>query len=152
MTPRAIRSQVVLERVSWVRGMLDSLRRLPVGSSEEFAADERNPAAAESFLRRALEGVMDLGRHLLAKGFGEGVPEYKEVALRLRAHGVLSEGSHSLLLRMAGYRNRLTHFYSEITSEELRTICENELGDVEMVLDEMLTWLRAHPDLLDTSL
>lgn len=33
-------------------------------------------AAGESFLRRALEVLLDLGRHVLAKGFGRVVPEY----------------------------------------------------------------------------
>jgi len=152
MTPRSIRTQVVLERVAWVRSMLDSLRNLPIHTTEEFAADERNSAAAESFLRRALEGLLDLGRHILAKGFGEGVIEYKKIADRLLAHRILSEEARTLLIQMAGYRNRLTHFYGDVTDEELRMICENELGDIELVLEEILAWLRAHPELLDESL
>jgi uncharacterized protein YutE (UPF0331/DUF86 family) len=132
--------------------MLDALRNLPISSVDEFAADERNPAAAESFLRRALEGLLDLGRHILAKGFGEGVLEYKAMADRLLAHGVLSETSRTLLTQMAGYRNRLTHFYSEIADEELRTICDSELGDIEVLLEEILAWLRAHPERLDRAL
>ena len=47
--------------------------------------------AAESYLRRVLEAVLDLGRHILAKGLGEGTLEYKQVALALQRAGVLDE-------------------------------------------------------------
>jgi hypothetical protein len=30
-------------------------------------------------LRRSLEALMDLGRHIVAKGFGRGVTEYREI-------------------------------------------------------------------------
>ena len=45
----------------------------------EFTSGPLNAPAAESYLRRALEALMDLGRHILAKGFGRGVAEYKKI-------------------------------------------------------------------------
>lgn len=152
MTPRTIRAEIVLDKTAWVRAMLRELQRLPVASLEQFLSDYRNPAAAESFLRRALEGVLDLGRHILAKGFGEGVVEYKKVAERLAEHGVVTGPMGRRLVEMAGYRNRLVHFYDEPTHQELYEICTNQLADVEGVLDEILGWLRQHPERLDTSL
>ena len=59
MTPGMIRAEVVLEKAAWIRRMLAELRRLPLANLEEFVADHRNPAAAESYLRRALEGLLD---------------------------------------------------------------------------------------------
>ncbi len=81
--------------------------------------DPRNIAAAESYLRRALEALLDLGRHILAKGLGEGAVEYRQIALALRRAGVVDEAQGALLHDMAGYRNRLTHFYDEVTAAEL---------------------------------
>jgi uncharacterized protein YutE (UPF0331/DUF86 family) len=152
MTPKPIRAEVVLEKLAWVRGLIDELRALPLGSIGEFLSDTRNPAAAESYLRRSLEGVLDLGRHILAKAFGEGVAEYKQVAERLAAQGVIGGEEQRLLTEMAGYRNRLVHFYDEITREELYSICASRLGDVDTVLDRLLDWLRRNPDRLDTAL
>ena len=152
MTPRTIRVAVVLEKATWVRAMLDELRRLPLTSLEEFVSDHRNPAAAESFLRRALEGVLDLGRHILSKGFGEGVVEYKKVAERLAANGVVGPDTGRRLVEMAGYRNRLVHFYSEPTHPELYEICVSQSADVEGVVEEIVGWLRQHPERLDASL
>lgn len=152
MTPGTIRAQVVLERIAWIRKMLDALRRLPVADLDAFVADERTPAAAESYLRRALEALFDLGRHVLAKGFGQGVVEYKAIADALSDAGVLSPSRRADLHAMAGYRNRLTHFYDEVATDELRRIITDRLADVEAVVDAILAWLRAHPELTDTSL
>jgi uncharacterized protein YutE (UPF0331/DUF86 family) len=87
--PGCIKVRVVLDRVAWIRGMLDALRRLPASDLDVFLDDERTAAAAESYLRRAIEGLLDLGRHILAKGFGEGLVEYKEIAAALANRGII---------------------------------------------------------------
>ena len=100
-------------------------------------------------LRRALEALLDLGRHVLAKGFTVAPAEYKEVADELTRAGVLSERDSALLRQMAGYRNRLVHFYHEISQEELYALCSLHLPEVEHVCEAVLKWLQGHPDKLD---
>jgi hypothetical protein len=63
-----LRAKVIAERVAWIRQMLAGLRTLPLDTFDSFQSDPRNMAAAESYLRRALEALLDLGRRLLAKG------------------------------------------------------------------------------------
>lgn len=142
MTPGQLRPEVVAERAAWIRKMLDGLRSLPLTSLESFKDDPRNPAAAESYLRRALEAQLDLGRHLLSKAFALAPTEYKQIADQLVEVGVLSRTSGALLREMAGYRNRMVHFYDEVDVEELYEICTIRLGDVETVQDELLDWIR----------
>ncbi|RLD96867.1 MAG: hypothetical protein DRI91_06340 [Aquificota bacterium] len=62
---------------------------------------------------------MDLGRHILAKGFGQPVTSYKEIAQGLEEKGVLSKELGVVMRKMAGYRTRMVHFYHEIGSKEL---------------------------------
>jgi len=57
---------------------------------------------------------MDLGRHILAKGFACGVSEYKEIASALVEERVLNTGESARFKTLAGYRNRMVHFYHEI--------------------------------------
>lgn len=152
MTPRKIKLEVVVERLAWAREMLDGMREIPAASIDEFMADRRNPAASESYLRRALEALLDTGRHILAKGFGQGVVEYKEIAESLARAGILSPEHAAVLVQMAGYRNRLTHFYNEVTSEELYGIVTERLGDIEAIVEAILAWLRSHPERLDRAL
>ncbi len=142
MTPDALRPEVIAERVAWIRERLADLRRLPLGSYSEFEADARNPAAAESHLRRALEALLDLGRHILAKRFARATTEYKEIAVALIEVGVLDSHHGERLKDMAGYRNRLVHFYHDVTRRELYQICTTELADVDAVLGARLDWIR----------
>ncbi len=143
MTPGAIRSEIVADRALWIRRMVRDLSTLPLENIEAFHADKHSSAAAESYLRRALEGLMDLGRHLLAKGFGHPATEYQEVAKALSERGVLGPETAKLMTQMAGYRNRMVHFYHEIEPGELYEICHSHLHDIEKVLDEMLAWVRS---------
>ena len=123
--------------------MIASVRRLPLASFDEFASDARNVAAAESYVRRALEALLDLGRHVLAKGFGRAPAEYKDIAVALGDDGVLDRAMAQQLVQVAGYRNRMVHFYHQVTQRELYQICTSELGDVESIIDAMLAWVES---------
>jgi uncharacterized protein YutE (UPF0331/DUF86 family) len=153
MTPSQLRAKVIAERVAWINRMLANLRKLPSDSYDTFRSDPRNiTAAAESYLRRALEALLDLGRHVLAKGFGLAVAEYKDVALNLVQFGVLDQKKGDLLRELAGYRNRLVHFYHEVSDQELYEISTARLNDIEMLLATMTDWMKSHPDMIDQSL
>jgi uncharacterized protein YutE (UPF0331/DUF86 family) len=152
VTPTLIRAKVVLEKSAWIRAALDAIKNLPVNSIDEFKSDSRNPSSAESYLRRGLEALLDLGRHILAKGFGRGVVQYKEIPSALSEYGVIDTNAALLMTDLAGYRNRLVHFYDEVSHEELYDICTRQLSDVEGVLDAILTWLRNHPEAIDGSI
>jgi hypothetical protein len=53
--------------------MLHEIRALTLESKSVFMQDSRKIWAAESCLRRSLEALFDLGRHIAAKGFAEEV-------------------------------------------------------------------------------
>jgi uncharacterized protein YutE (UPF0331/DUF86 family) len=149
VTPSQLRAKVVAERAAWIHRMLADLRALPLETYAVFESDPRNPAAAESGLRRALEALLDLGRHLLAKAFGRAVIECRDMANGLAEVGVLNKDKAAVLRTLAGYRNRLVHFYHEISNQELHEICTGQLGDIEAVLAGMLDWVQAHPEKID---
>jgi uncharacterized protein YutE (UPF0331/DUF86 family) len=144
--------KVIADRLDFMMRMLADIRSLPLSSLEEFMQDRRNIGAAESCLRRALEALLDLARHLLAKVFGLGVTEYKKVADGLEQHGILSRESARKLRILAGYRNRLVHFYHEVSAEELYLICSEELDDLVNVRDALVDWIKANPQFIDTTI
>jgi len=152
MTPSRLREKIIVERAAWIRKMIEGVQALPLDSKESFLSDTRNAASAESYLRRALEALMDLGRHILAKGFAKAVTEYKEIPRGLHTEGVLHSTDASLMRELAGYRNRMVHFYDEVTTDELYNICHDQLNDVERILDAILKWINSNPELLDRSL
>jgi len=152
MTPTAISKRVVADRLDLVDSLLREIRSLPLENQSGFFADRRNIWSAESCLRRSLEALFDVGRHILAKGFGSGVSEYKEIPLRLQEKTVLTETEAKLLTVLTGYRNRLVHFYHEVSALELFEICSRQLGDLEVIRNAYRRWMKEHPEKVDSSL
>lgn len=146
MSPGSVSRVVVADKVAAVQRMLDGIRSIPLDNLAAFTADGRMVAAGDSYLRRALEALLDLARHVLAKGFGRAPAEYGEVARQLGEVGVVNPELAARLSMMARYRNRMVHFYDEITDQELFAILTGELGDIEAVITGVTSWLVDHPD------
>lgn len=138
MTAGDINRKVVGDGLAVAETCLAELRLLPHTSLAEFLSDRRNVPAAESLLRRAIQALFDVLRHLLAKGSGRGILEYKELA-RLAAKTGLIRDPHlaEVAVQIAGFRNRLVHFYQEVTPEELYGILDVDLGDLEGLCQEL---------------
>lgn len=142
MVPGDISESVVAQRASWVLEMTDALRELPIENKAEFLQNKHHVAAAESYLRRSLEALFDIGRHILAKRFAVPATEYKEIAKGLSEKKVIVGIEAESMRKMAGYRNRMVHFYHEITPEELHEICLNHIDEIRLLLERMLQWVK----------
>ncbi len=138
MTKGPVSMKVVGDLLRSLEVCLEDLRKLPTESPEGFTVDFRNPAAAESLLRRAIQAIFDLLRHLLARGYGKGALEYKELARLAAEKGLVQDSRLAAVLKeLGGFRNRLTHVYQDVTSEELYGILKDELGDLEGIAEEL---------------
>jgi uncharacterized protein YutE (UPF0331/DUF86 family) len=136
-----IKRQSIVPRLDGIQRDLEKLKSLGELSLLEFS-NEDNFVKAQFYLRRALEGVFHIGAHVLSRIPGGRATEYKEIALRLGEIGIVPKPfAEKNLKAMAGYRNRLTHFYADVKPEEIhKIICEN--------LDDFDVFLRAVKELL----
>ncbi len=132
------------ENLALIVKFLEKLKKLSRMPKKEFLSDERNPASVESFFRRCLEAIFDIGRHILVKGYSFKSLEYKEVSQELGDKGVISPGYAEILIKMAGYRNRMVHLYKEISDEELFDIITKDLNDIERFLVEIQGFLERY--------
>ena len=67
---------------------------------------------------------------------------YKDVALFLGKEGIVPQNfTKEKLLKMAGYRNRLVHFYAEVSVNELYEIIQNRLEDFTEFLQYLKLFL-----------
>jgi len=146
MTGGRIDEKIIADRVLWIRQMVDGIRDLPISDKDDFLRKRHTVAAAESYLRRALEALFDMGRHILARKYAHPATEYKEVAAALYDRGVIDAVGFDLMKKMAGYRNRMVHFYHEVSPEELWDICANHLSDIDLLLDRLVGWLSRETD------
>ncbi|AGL02591.1 type VII toxin-antitoxin system HepT family RNase toxin [Desulfoscipio gibsoniae] len=133
-----INKTLISQRLELINCWLKNLKKLSYLSYEEFISNNINSAAAESYLRRSLEAIFDIGRHLLAKtGNIEMAGEYKSIAKGLASNNFVSNDLGKKLVQMAGYRNRMVHFYSMVTEKELYDILLDNLGDIEQFTIEI---------------
>ena len=56
------------------------------------------------------------------------------------------------MLKLAGYRNRMVHFYAEVSPKELYEICVRQLDDVVTCGEAVRGWIAAHPEVVDQAL
>jgi uncharacterized protein YutE (UPF0331/DUF86 family) len=138
MTQGPVNLKVVGDRLALARRCLADLEALQALGADEFERDRRNPAAADSFLRRAIEALFDAARHVLAKRHGLAGLEYREVARLSVEHGLVTDtGLAPRLLKIAGFRNRLAHYYDEVTPAELFGVIASGLGDLHAFAREI---------------
>jgi uncharacterized protein YutE (UPF0331/DUF86 family) len=152
MSPGRLDAGVVEGRLEILQEMLRGIESLPLATFGDFTRDPHMQAAGESYLRRALEALLDLGRHLLAKGFGIAAVEYKAVPRRLAEIAVLDERQAALSGEMAGYRTRLVHEYHRVQADELYRILVERRGDLAELAELLRSWMLRHPERLDRSL
>ena len=152
MVPGLVSQKITAAKLDVISDMVGSVESLPLASENEFTRDPHMVAAGESYLRRALEALLDLGRHVLAKGFGLPVAEYAAIADQLGAKGVVPGDLAARLKLMAGYRNRLVHEYDVVTPSELYSILTKQISEVVAVSDAIRSWLAENTERVDKSL
>lgn len=135
--------KLIQDRLGFINESVAKLRKLSYLEEKDFIKDDRS-AVAESYLRRSLEAIFDIGRHLLAKTAGKGIVEYKEIASALGQRGFITKEQAERLRLMAGYRNRLVHFYHDVTDNELYLILKNNLSDMENFVIEIKTFIEKY--------
>lgn len=132
---------LVKQRLALINEYLVELTELSQLEKEHFL-DKRTAASAESFLRRSLEAIFDVGRHILAKtGSADIAREYKGIAQGLSNMGIISKPLQDRLLKMAGYRNRMVHLYHQIADEELYEIVRDNLEDIRQFTADIRDYL-----------
>jgi uncharacterized protein YutE (UPF0331/DUF86 family) len=142
---RTLKRQAIVPRLDGIQRDMKKLFTLGQLSFSEFE-QETNFALAQFYLRQVLEGIFHIGSHILSRFPGSRSTEYKEIALQLGEVGIVEKRfAKTSLKEMAGYRNRLTHFYADVTQEELFNIINNKLADVEIFLSAIKN-LVEHPE------
>jgi len=134
----------ILELLRYMETCVQELKPFSAMTKEEFLSDRKNPPFVESYLRRGLEAVFDIGRHILSKTYGFKEIEYKTIARELGRRGVVTKELADVLYTMAGYRNRMVHFYKEVGPEELHYIVVNNLDDFNRFAKGIVAFIRAY--------
>lgn len=129
--------------IGFINKAIAKLNKLSSLQEKDFLNGD-SPAIAESYIRRALEAIFDIGRHISAKTAEKGIVEYKEIADALSENRIITKELAEKIKLMAGYRNRLVHFYHEVSERELFLIVKNNLSDMEGFVKEIKVFIETY--------
>lgn len=134
MKKQPLEKDTIIKRINGIQREIVELQKLGMQSLGEFSAKD-GYKLAEYHLHHALEGVFHIASHILSRIPGGQATEYAESARKLGEFDLVDkEFANTILVKMAKYRNRIVHFYAEITSEEYYDIIKNHLDDFDTFL------------------
>src|SRR3990167_8357154 len=132
-----IEQDIIIKRVNGIEGEIAELQKLALIPFDEFKGGV-GFKLAHYHLHRALEGVFHISAHILSRIPGAQATQYKELARKLGEYGIVDKNfANTKLVEMAKYRNRLVHFYAEVTPQEVHEILEKDLGDFDIFLSSI---------------
>lgn len=131
MTQLPVEKPIVIKRLEGISAELKELHDLAHQNLSDFTSGS-GWKLAQFHLHRALEGVFNICSHILSRIPGGTATQYKEIAKKMGEFKLVPEEfANTQLVEMAKYRNRLVHFYAEVTPVELYKLLNEDLGDLD---------------------
>ena len=147
MNELPVEKDIVVRRLEGIEGEIFELQRLAKEDFKKFSSGD-GWKLAQFHLHRALEGVFNISSHVLSRIPGAQATQYREIALKMGEYGIVpQEFAQTKVVEMAKYRNRLVHFYAQVSPEELYKIINHDLGDFDLFLSSIKDLL-IHPEKL----
>lgn len=135
MTKAPVSKTKIETKLAIIREALTELEQLAKIEEDQFLSDKKNFAITEHYLRRTLEAIFDIAGHIISRypmSPGKRPTTYKDLAISLAEKNIVDDDfGKNILTKMAGYRNRIIHFYDEITGEEMYQILQEKLTDID---------------------
>jgi len=117
--------------VDFIRRRVRTMEEIASHGRGSFLDDDIVQTAAVRYLHTAIEAMIDIANHVVARR-GLGVPTtYRDAMDLLSNEGIVPEEMRETLRRMVAFRNRAVHLYDEIDADEVYEILTERLGDFD---------------------
>jgi uncharacterized protein YutE (UPF0331/DUF86 family) len=136
-----VRPEVIRKRLSKVEESIGILANLAGHSFDEFYAKPELYGSTERFLHLVVEGLIDVGNHVVSDLNLGPVNYYSDIPNLLHANGRLNEGQKDLFLKMIGFRNALVHDYCDIDRRIVYDLVRNRLDDIRDLMSAFAVYL-----------
>jgi uncharacterized protein YutE (UPF0331/DUF86 family) len=142
MTKQILEKDIILVRTNGILGELKELYQISHEPFDQFSSGS-GYKLAQYHLHRTLEGIFHISSYILSRFPGGQSMEYSSMARKMGEVGIVDQQfADEVLVKMAKYRNRLVHFYAQITPEELYNLLQHNLSDIERFLKYVETLLQ----------
>ena len=134
----AFDTEVVQARIAIIEGNLSRLTQIPQADFAEFVADFRNVETTKHLLQTAVEAMIDICAHFVAR-LRLRAPENGAQLVQALAKANWLPQEHVLAYsKMIRFRNRVVHLYSEVDDCQVYDILCHHLDDFRAFIAD--TW------------
>lgn len=120
--------------VSEITLSLNMLQELGALEEASFLADPHKIGSAKYSLIVAIEGIVDLCNHIIAKNGLRTPEDYADTIRVMEENGAFEGEFAETLIKMVRFRNRLVHIYWNIDDHEIYRIIRKHLQDIRHFL------------------
>lgn len=118
-----------------IREALDNLKEYVSLPKSEILSNKTLLSAAKYNFIVAIQAVIDICHHIVAKLSGKVPDEYGECFLIMKDMGLITPEYAVRLKSMAGFRNILIHLYYEVDDNRVCKYLKDDLWVIENFLD-----------------
>ncbi len=130
---------IIRGRIQFIEDSLKSLESLAAYPFDEFEDDFRNVESAKHLLQVAIESMLDICTHIVAR-LRIGVPnDDRETLALLEDKGLLPSTHVATYQSMNAFRNRVVHLYQDVNMREIYRILQEDLDDFRMFIADVQT-------------
>lgn len=134
----------VTAKIIFIKEKLTDLEELAKLSEDEFKADRRNMASACYWLQTTIESMIDIAQHIAVR---EGLLKARDAISadffrKLVDIDIISKDKFITYRQIIKFRNRIVHLYQEVDEDEVITILKENIGDLEMFIEEIVSYLK----------
>lgn len=136
-----IDKEKIKSKIAIIDENTSELKKMQGLSLDDLFHNLRDRAAVKYFIRTSIEAMIDISAHIIARNL-LGTPSTNvEVILTLVQKKIIPDENLITYTKMVKYRNRLTHFYDEVSVNEIYDIIQNHLGDFDLFIHDILIYL-----------
>ncbi|MHB1407087.1 MAG: type VII toxin-antitoxin system HepT family RNase toxin [Desulfitobacteriaceae bacterium] len=131
--------EIIKSKLVFLEQTLVKLEELQSLKSKEFFKSFQNVDSAKYNLQVAIEAVIDIATHVVARERW-GVPASSAEAIRFLAeNNVITRDQSVRLMQMVKFRNRIVHIYQEVDDNQVYEILHQDLGDFRDFIRSVIT-------------
>ena len=131
----------ILERLMKLEAVLAKLKEKESMGLEEYKGDTDSQWIVERGLEIGASTILDIGNHILAGVYRTAAEQYEQILEKLGEKGVISDGLHSELKGLGGFRNILVHGYLSLNLDLVYVHYRRALESFPRFIAETERWL-----------
>lgn len=130
----AFDTQIVQARIAIIEENLSRLAQIPQADFNEFVADFRNVEATKHLLQTAIEAMIDIWAHFVARLRLQAPENGAQLVKALAEANWLPKEHVSTYSKMIRFRNLIVHLYSDVDDRQVYDILHHHLDDFRMFI------------------